>query len=143
MQPRLIGAVAVAAVLASAFVTAQGPAPTAAGALRRTADGKPDLSGIWQVMATANWNVVGPQAQPGVPAGQGVVEGNEIPYQPWAVAKQKENFAKRMMFKVTNDPHRYDSGEPELQCYRPGIPRANYMPFPFQIFQAPDQILIV
>jgi hypothetical protein len=77
------------------------------------------------------------------PGGQGIVEGNEIPYQPWAAAKQKENFEKRMVVKVTNDPHRYDTGEPELQCYRPGVPRANYMPFPFQIFQTPREILMV
>ena len=48
-----------------------------------------------------------------------------------------------MVVKVTNDPHRFDTGEPELQCYRPGVPRANYMPFPFQIFQTPREILIV
>ena len=40
-----------------------------------------------------------------------------------------------MILKVTNDPHRFDSGDPEIQCYRPGVPRANYMPYPFQIFQ--------
>jgi hypothetical protein len=120
----------------------------------RTADGKPDLNGIWQSMTTANWDILTHAAQPGPhpetmgawgaePGGQGIVEGNEIPYQPWAAAKQKENYEKRMTVKVTNDPHRYDTGEPELQCYRPGVPRANYMPFPFQIFQTPREILIV
>lgn len=120
----------------------------------RTADGKPDFNGIWQAFTTANWDILAHAAQPGpypelmgawgaMPGGQGIVEGNEIPYQPWAAAKQKENFEKRMVVKVTNDPHRYDSGEPELQCYRPGVPRANYMPFPFQIFQTPREILIV
>ena len=120
----------------------------------RTADGKPDLNGIWQAFTTANWDILTHAAQPGphpelmgawgaAPGGQGIVEGNEIPYQPWAAAKQKENFEKRMLVKVTNDPHRYDTGEPELQCYRPGVPRANYMPFPFQIFQTPPEILIV
>jgi hypothetical protein len=48
-----------------------------------------------------------------------------------------------MLVKVTNDPHRFDTGDPELQCFRPGVPRANYMPFPFQIFQNRDQILMV
>lgn len=120
----------------------------------RTADGKPDLNGIWQSFTTANWDILTHEAQPGphpeimgawgaAPGGQGIVEGNEIPYQPWAAAKQKANFEKRMVVKPTNDPHRYDTGEPELQCYRPGVPRANYMPFPFQIFQTPREILIV
>jgi hypothetical protein len=120
----------------------------------RTADGKPDLNGIWQSLTTANWDILTHEAQPGPhpelmgawgagPGGQGIVEGNEIPYQPWAAAKQKENFEKRMMVKVTNDPHRYDTGEPELQCYRTGVPRANYMPFPFQILQTPREILMV
>ena len=77
------------------------------------------------------------------PGGQSIVEGGEIPYRPEALAKKKENFEKRMAVKVTNDPHRYDTGEPELQCYRPGVPRANYMPFPFQIFQTPGEILMV
>ena len=114
----------------------------------RTPDGKPNLNGIWQSFTTANWDILAHAAQPGprpeimgawgaAPGGQGIVEGNEIPYQPWAAAKQKENFKNRMVVKVTNDPHRYDTGEPELQCYRPGVPRANYMPFPFQIFQTP------
>jgi hypothetical protein len=131
MQTRLIGALVVATVLASAFAKAQVPSPAAAGALRRTADGKPDLSGIWQVMATANWDVVGHQAQPGVPAGQGVVEGNEIPYQPWAVAKQKENFARSA------------TADPETKCYLPGVPRIVYLPLPFQIVQVPTKMVML
>jgi hypothetical protein len=120
----------------------------------RTADGKPDLNGIWQSFTTANWNILAHAADEGprpeimgawgaTPGGLGIVEGNEIPYQPWAAAKQQENFANRMVVKVTNDPTRYDTGEPELQCYRPGVPRATYMPFPFQIFQTRSEILIV
>jgi hypothetical protein len=73
----------------------------------------------------------------------GIVEGGEIPYKPEALAKKQEKFKNRMAVKVTNDPRRFDTGEPELQCYRPGVPRANYMPYPFQIFQNQEQILIV
>jgi hypothetical protein len=67
------------------------------------------------------------------PAGQSVVEGGEIPYQPWALAKRKENVEKRMTVDVSSDERWHDSGDPELKCYMPGVPRATYMPFPFQI----------
>ena len=132
MPTRLIGTLVAAAALASAFAQAQGQAQAPqAAALRRTADGKPDLSGIWQVMETANWNVLGHQAQPGVPAGPGVVEGNEIPYQPWALARQKENFARRA------------TADPETKCYLPGVPRIMYLPLPFQIVQVPAKMVML
>ena len=162
MDIRLRGTMALAVAVVAAFGMAEtrmaGQAPSAQPfppyTAPRTVDGKPNLNGIWQSFTTANWDILAHSAQPGPhpevmgawgaqPGGQGIVEGNEIPYQPWAAAKQKENFEKRMVVKVTNDPHRYDTGETELQCYRPGVPRANYMPFPFQIFQTPEQILIV
>jgi hypothetical protein len=132
MSTRLIGALMVAAAWASVSAPAHGQAPARlAGALPRTADGKPDLSGIWQVMTAANWDIQGHQAQQGVPAGQSVVEGNEIPYQAWALAKQKENFAKR----VTADP--------ETKCYLPGVPRIMYLPLPFQIVQVPTKMVML
>ena len=87
------------------------PIPGAAQALRRTPDGKPDLSGVWQVLNTAAWDIQDHAATKGVPAGQGVVEGNAIPYQPAAAAKKRENFQNR----VTADP--------ETKCYLPGVPR--------------------
>ena len=124
MRIRLIGIV-VAVLAVAAFAT-----PVAGQALPRTADGKPDLSGIWQAVNTANWNVLSHQAEKDVPAGLGVVEGDEIPYQPWAAAKQKENFANRA------------TADPESKCYLPGVPRITYMPYPFQIFQTPGHIAI-
>ena len=124
MRIRLIGIV-VAVLAIAAFAT-----PVAGQALPRTADGKPDLSGIWQAVNTANWNVLSHQAEKDVPAGLGVVEGDEIPYQPWAAAKQKENFANRA------------TADPESKCYLPGVPRITYMPYPFQIFQTPGHIAI-
>jgi len=69
----------------------------------RTADGTPDLNGIWQAVNTANWDLQGHAASQGkvvalgaafsVPGGAGVVDGDEIPYQDWALAKKKENAA--------------------------------------------------
>ena len=112
----------------------------------------PDLNGIWQALNTANWDIEphagGPSGFPellgaigAVPAGQGVVEGNEIPYQPWAAEKKRENFRNRFTRptdRITNET----TGDPEAKCYLPGVPRATYMPFPFRIVQTPNQILI-
>jgi len=32
--------------------------------------------------------------------------------------------------------------DPEIKCYLPGVPRATYMPYPFQILQSTNKILI-
>lgn len=117
-----------------------------------TADGKPDFSGIWQAFVTADIDVQDHDAQAGPhpdfmgaygawPGGQGIVEGGEIPYKPEALAQKKANAEKRMVVNITSDPHRHDTGDPELKCYNAGVPRANYMPFPFQIVQGTDTIL--
>jgi hypothetical protein len=111
---------------------AQAPAAgTQAGPIPRTTDGKPNLSGIWQAVNTAAWDIQGHSAQKDIPAGQGVVEGDEIPYQPWAAEKKKENFANRA------------TADPETRCFLPGVPRLMYMPFPFQIFQTPTYLAFV
>lgn len=120
----------------------------------RGADGHPDLNGIWQAFVTANIDLLDHDAQPGPhpemmgaygawPAGQGIVEGGEIPYRPEALARKKQNVDTRMTVNISSDARRHDTGDPELKCYRPGLPRANYMPFPFQIIQSQQYILIV
>ena len=100
----------------------------------------PNLNGTWQVANTANWDILDHSAEAGpvlalgawgaVPPGQGVVEGNELPYRPDALARKTENLANRL----TRDP--------ELKCYLPGVPRAMYMPYPFQIVQSPTHVLM-
>jgi hypothetical protein len=102
-----------------------------ATAIPRTADGKPDFSGIWQAMTTASWDIQDHAAQKGVPGGPGIVVGNEIPYQPAALAKKKENYEKRATL------------DPEAKCYLAGIPRMMYMPFPFQIIQTPRELTML
>ena len=99
-----------------------------AGELPRTADGKPDFSGIWQALSTAAWDLEDHPAALDVPAGQSVVDGGEIPYQPWALEKRKENSANRA------------KQDPLAACYMPGVPRATYMPFPFEIVQTPSHV---
>src|SRR5215831_11079514 len=107
----------------------------------RMPDGKPNLNGLWQAITTAYWDIEDHSAQPGpvlqlgaigaIPAGYGVVEGGAIPYKPDALAKKKQNFANRVKL------------DPEVKCYLPGVPRAMYMQYPFQIVQTPTYIMMV
>ena len=101
------------------IVVALSLAPCVAGAqtIPRTADGKPDLSGLWQVMNTAAWDIQDHAAQKGAPGGPGVVDGNEIPYKPDALAQKKKNYEQRAAL------------DPETKCYLPGVPRATSMPY--------------
>src|SRR5438477_12919281 len=85
----------------------------------RTADGKPNLQGIWQARGRAAYDLQDHAARQGMPPGKGVVEGGEIPYQPWAAAKKVENFANRQ------------TADPVGKCYFPGVPRIMYLEFPF------------
>ncbi len=115
----------------------------------------PDINGVWGVMNTANWNIephaasaalqmrAGPVipvpakeivalgAVGSVPAGPGVVEGGEIPYTAEGRKARDENRAD------------YLKRDPEVKCYLPGVPRANYMSYPFQIVQSEKSMLFV
>jgi hypothetical protein len=136
----LIGAALVAGLMVSRVSSkAQAPAAQAYRA-PRTPDGKPNLNGIWQALNEANWDlephaaaqgtVLALGAQFSIPPGIGVVESGSIPYKPEALAKKKENFANRLKL------------DPEVKCYMGGVPRSTYMPYPFQIIQGKDTIMI-
>ena len=123
-------------------------------ALPRLADGKPDLNGIWQAVGSAHYDIErhmarssmmlrdGPHgplpavptlrlgAVGAVPGGMGVVEGGKIPYKPDAAELRDENRAN------------WIERDPEIKCYLPGVPRAVYMPFPFQIFHNANSVFI-
>src|SRR5438094_3643150 len=131
-------------------LTAFAQNPPAYKAPRLKGTNYPDLNGLWQSLNEANWDIQAHAAEPGPPqfgalfaepAGAGIVEGNEIPYQPWALAKKKENFANRLV-RVKADDVRMEPLDPEAKCYLPGVPRATYMPFPFQIIQGNNKIII-
>ena len=107
-------------------VNGGGEAGPAMDGIPRTPDGRPDLNGVWQAFTTASWNILDHNAEKGVPAGQGIVEGNEIPYQPWAAEQQRMNYEQR------------EELDPLLKCYLPGVPRIMYMPYPFRINQTPE-----
>jgi hypothetical protein len=119
----------------------------------RTADGHPDMNGIWQALNEANWDIQMHVARPAlavrpgpygpvpakevlalgaigaVPPGVGVVDG-ELPYLPAALAQKKKN------------QDTYLASDPEIKCYLPGVPRATYMPYPMQIFQSTKAFFI-
>lgn len=128
-----------AALIAAATASAPGWAQVLTEA-PRTADGRPDLSGVWQALGTAHWNLephvqgypviddLG--AQIAVPPGAGVVEGGEIPYLPEARAERDRRYAARAV------------EDPETNCYMGGVPRSTYMPYPFQILQGDRDVAI-
>jgi hypothetical protein len=123
-------------------------------AVPRLANGKPDLNGVWQALNEANFDIQMHVARPAmalragpygpvpaaavvalgavgaVPPGVGVVEGDELPYLPDALKIKRENQANWL----TRDP--------EIKCYLPGVPRATYMPYPFQVFHSANSVFI-
>ena len=152
-QSKLPTALIAGLVLAAIFCLAAIRMTAQATRAARTPDGHPNLNGIWQATTTANWDLLAHAMRPavaqpgvypdvpvlaapvlalgsvgGVPPGPGVVEGNEIPYKPEAAAKKKDNAE-----------HWLDR-DPEVRCYMPGIPRAMYMPYPFEITQGANKI---
>lgn len=147
-------AVAGAAVAASIpwFITSVSGQQPPAYRAPRAADGHPDLNGIWQALNTANFDIQTHVARPAmavrpgpygpvpaaavlalgavgsVPPGMGIVEGDEIPYKPEALAQKKKN------------QDNWLTADPEVKCYLPGVPRATYMPYPFQILHSAKAI---
>jgi hypothetical protein len=136
----IAGATTALVVFSLGVIPTSGQGAAQAYRAPRTADGKPNLNGIWQANNTANWDIQDHAAKRGpilalgaafsVPGGLGIVEGNEIPYKPEALAKKRENAENWL------------TADPEIKCYMPGVPRANYMPYPFQIVQSTDYVLI-
>ena len=140
-----------------AAMLAIGAVPLTGQAYRapRASDGKPDLNGIWQALNEANYDLEGHMARPAmalrpgphghvpaaavlalgavgaVPPGVGVVEGGAIPYKPEALATKKQNQEDWL------------NRDLEIKCYLPGVPRATYMPYPFQIVQSPSAMTFV
>lgn len=111
------------------------------GSIARTPGGKPDLSGIWQAMTNAHYDIEPHAASEGphpglfgalsaTPGSLGVVEGGRIPYNEQSLRVRDSNAANAL------------ENDPLAKCYMPGVPRANYLPFPFQIVQSQGVILI-
>ena len=118
---------AVALITALSATAQSKPTPQT---LPRTADGKPDLQGIWHASTTAGADLQEHAARLNMPAGRSVVVGGSIPYQPWAAKQRAENFQNRQ------------TADPLSKCYLPGVPRVMYLDFPFQIFQTAKAVTL-
>ena len=142
----------VGAVLAVLALPVGGQAPDYRAP--RLGDGRPDLNGIWQAVNEANYDIQMHAARPAmalragpygsvpaaavlalgavgsVPPGVGVVEGDELPYRPEALTQRNENRENWL------------GRDPEIKCYLPGVPRATYMPYPFQILQSSTSLFM-
>jgi hypothetical protein len=141
MRYRLTGTVL---GMALAAAVTMGPMALQAAGTKNPARlaGHPNLNGIWQVMSGADWNLEAHSATAlkdfwqlgafgAIPAGKSVVDGGTIPYKPEALKQREENAAG------------WPKSDPEANCYLPGIPRATYVPYPFQIIQGTGDILMV
>lgn len=109
----------------------------------RTPEGQPNLQGVWRVWNLAKYDIEPHVASPEVPAGMGVIvdpPDGMIPYKPWARAHKNENFAKSRI-SYPYDPIK--SADPLGKCYIPGVPRATYLGWPFQIFQSREMVLFL
>lgn len=142
--------------LVALFLLAVAPAPTVAqdDDIPRTPTGRPDFNGIWQALGNAHYDIEPHAAKAGlqmmegpvvpvpdarivhlgtlasIPAHYGVVDGGAIPYTPEALQRRNDN------------RDNWVERDPEIKCYLPGVPRANYMPYPFQIFQSESHFFI-
>ena len=96
----------------------------------RTDSGKPDLQGIWQVQNRASYDLLSHTARHDLLPGMGVVVGDEIPYQPWALEQKLANYESR------------ETTDPLSKCFLPGVPRIMYMEHPFHIFQTDEHVAI-
>jgi hypothetical protein len=152
ISKRLATAGAVVIGLSMGAISLAGQQAAPAYRPTRLPDGHPDLNGIWQALNEANWDILPHVAKPAlalrkgpygpvpdakvlylgavgsVPPGMGIVDGDEIPYKPEALAQKKKN------------QDEYLTSDPEIKCFLPGVPRANYMPYPFQILQSAKAI---
>lgn len=137
--PGVVAALAVA-LLGLSSTASVSTAQTTESDVPRAWDDRPDLNGVWQAIGTAHWDLEDHPASAGhpdlgaigaVPPGQGVVVGGEIPYQDWANEQKQQNWDSR------------PAGDPEAKCYFPGVPRATYLPHPFQIIQGDQKIMMV
>ncbi len=128
MHPHRLVTITAIALSAALIATPQGAPAGRQQTLPRTADGKPDLQGIWQAFSTAAADLQDHAASLNMLAGRSVVAGGTIPYQPWAAKQKAENFRTRQ------------TADPLSKCYIAGVPRIMYLDFPSNFLQNPKAV---
>lgn len=121
-------------VLAALALTAVAAAQTSFVPSRLWDGRTADFRGIWQVQDTAYVNIEGHPAEKGIPASKSIVvdpPDGKIPYKAEARSRRQQNYRTRA------------TADPSLKCYQAGVPRATYLPTPFQILQSPGNFAVV
>jgi len=99
--------------------TADGKADLAAP-VPRTPDGKPVLAGLWRPSPGLTGDLT-----------RGLAPGETLPFQPWAEALFKERRATSSV------------DDPTARCVVGGVPRSNFVGYPFKILQVPGMVVIL
>jgi len=98
---------------AALFCLASPLAQAQPSAIPRTADGKPDFSGFFDIQYTPN---------------MALGKEDAIPYTPAGRAAYRNHDAK---------------DDPTANCWLPGVPRIMQSPYPAQFVQTPDRLVIL
>jgi hypothetical protein len=99
--------------------------PDLTATVPRTPDGEPDLSGIWRRSRNPT------PATPGNAPNDGIANGIEVPFQPWAAA----------LYQARADNG--GNGTPSERCLPHGVTKALSVPEPFKIIQTPGLTVIL
>lgn len=94
--------------------------PDLSAPVPRTPEGKPILSGLWRPLGRTVFDIT-----------SGLKPGEVIPYQPWAEALFNE--------RRTNDTR----DDPTANCIVGGVPRSDFVPYPFKILETPGLVAIL
>jgi hypothetical protein len=145
MRGIVIAGILLVTLPAVGYAQTKRPAAATKNAVPRTADGKPDMTGVWQGGSTqrGSWEEantgtgVGGSGRnptaPALPSSNDRPAGREgAPYQPWAAQKVLESFNRRGI------------DDPTARCLPAGIPRTIMLGlFPQQIVQTPKQVVML
>ena len=86
----------------------------------RTADGRPSIAGLWRPSSRVIGDIT-----------VGMKRGDTVPFRPWAEALYKE--------RVANNA----KDDPTSNCIVGGVPRSDFVPYPFKILETPGIVVIL